>query len=376
MISLFRQDICEKKYLTRTEQNFIPFKAQINNKNRHYFFSSGRSALSSFFTNIERPDEKVILMPCYVAEGVIKPFVLNKAKIIFYRLNNKLEPNLNDISLALRDKSKECVLILISYFGHIQKSEKLNKLIEKYNPIVIYDLAHAMLTRINKLPLYKKNVNFLLSYNKFLPVVDGASLFLRDKRIQSPNVVNKILNHKATLAYKEHLKIGTKINKEDGYKKIKLYLKEHTRKYKIYYKYLNSDFSSIKPHPKSLSLITHFNYEKMIKARIDNAKIVYSKLNSRYFKPLYKNIEENGVPWCIPVIVEEKNIKIIQGELLKKGIILSSLKDKWNFIPKEKMHYYAQETYFYNNHLLVPINEFIKKSDIKKMINTINNIRL
>ena len=87
--------------------------------------ATGRSALRLLADKL-RPS--AVLMPSFVAEGVLQPFIEAGIRVIFYRLQEDLSPDLSDIEALLSGIDGRCLAILLHYFGYITPSAALSKL--------------------------------------------------------------------------------------------------------------------------------------------------------------------------------------------------------------------------------------------------------
>ncbi len=115
------------------------------------YFDSARSGLK-YILNTEELKGKKILIPAYIGfstkegSGVFDPICETKTKYVFYKLNKKLNIDIDDLKFIISE-NRECILLLIHYFGF--KDEKLEEIkifAKKYNVIIIEDFAHAFFT--------------------------------------------------------------------------------------------------------------------------------------------------------------------------------------------------------------------------------------
>ena len=108
MISLYR--INSKSY------NSSYWKKKNRFKKEDLFFS-GRQALFSILNHVKKNKriEKVFI-PSYLPEGVIEPIKKSKIDYVFYKLDVKLNPNIDFLESKLKKKIYYLYLFIISDF--------------------------------------------------------------------------------------------------------------------------------------------------------------------------------------------------------------------------------------------------------------------
>jgi dTDP-4-amino-4,6-dideoxygalactose transaminase len=108
--------------------------------------ATGRSALFHLIARLPTPHACTVLMPCYIAEGVIRPFRAADFNVRFYRLNADLTPNEADVAAILDETPGRAVFMLIHYFGFSSASKALLDMLRDHRAIVASDCAHALLS--------------------------------------------------------------------------------------------------------------------------------------------------------------------------------------------------------------------------------------
>jgi hypothetical protein len=56
-----------------------------------------------------------------------------------------------------------------------------------------------------------------------------------------------------------------------------------------------------------------------------------------------------------------------------RNVLLSTLVDKWNFVPEGKSDFFSIETAFIQEHVLVPVNEFLTDHDMSNIVTELNS---
>jgi dTDP-4-amino-4,6-dideoxygalactose transaminase len=342
--------------------------------------ATGRSALFYLLKDIileQNKQQHTVFMPAYVAEGVIKPFLLANINIIFYELNDDLTPNIfNLIDLFKKNKNK-AILVIINYFGFSANWAELMKVISEYHPVVINDCAHAPFSRDINGDLLSEMGDFTLySLNKVLPVTDGAMIFSKDQRFESlyKEKDHKTLPEAAIKNYESHLRYCKLLR--DGTSQVANadFLTKLNDYYQHYYNIINSDLQPYRQSERSTEIERDFAYSACIKQRISNAQRVYDNLLSGPLTLLHPMIPQGIVPFALPVIAPVEQLDRIYKKLFECGVLLSRLDSYWNFIPTHDSSQYQAEEKFLKRHFLIPISEHILNADIDEMIYQINKL--
>lgn len=339
--------------------------------------ATGRSALFHLIQRLPRPHAATVLLPAYVAEGVIQPFLTAGFTVLFYRLRPDLSPMTEDLATLLDQVHGVAVVVLIHYFGFPVHSPELSSVLSRHHPVVVDDCAHAPFTTTPDGRPLAENVDIALySLNKFLPVVDGAIL------ISNRPDINLSLDEKALSelpdetqqAYQNHLQAGRDLFNSDDPTQAKCYLEKLGKFYEQYYAVINADLSPCRQSVRSRQVEEAFPYDGLIQKRLTNSQIVYEELRSNVFSLVHPTLQPGVVPWCIPARVPARRRTEILERLFDQGILLSTLQDKWDFIPAGHRDRYAVETAFLDEHVLIPISEFITTASMRYMVERLNHI--
>ncbi|MDA9287261.1 DegT/DnrJ/EryC1/StrS family aminotransferase [Amylibacter sp.] len=337
--------------------------------------ATGRSALFHLIKRLEYPYAETVLLPSYVAEGVIQPFITAGSRVMFYQLESDLTPAVKDLELLLGEVKGKAVVVLIHYFGFSARSSELSAVLKQYQPLVVDDCAHALFTTTaDGVPLVESAEIFLYSLNKFLPVTDGAILGSNRSDVDL-NLEEEFLSElsmDALQEFQQHLKASLALYKCSDRENAKYYLKVIGERYQSYYDIINSDLSPFRQSMYSRQIEDTYAYDWLIKNRLLNSRIVYGELKSEVFTLVYPNLIPGVVPWCIPARVPANRRDEIINALFEENILLSTLQDKWDFIPHAQSDRFKIEINFMEEHVLIPISEFISVDSIRNMVKRLN----
>src|SRR5699024_5183070 len=80
------------------------------------FTSTGRSAISLALNNLDIGKDKIALLPSYLCESMLEPFLMAEYSVYFYSINEDLTVNEEEI-ITLAKKYKPSILLALNYFG-------------------------------------------------------------------------------------------------------------------------------------------------------------------------------------------------------------------------------------------------------------------
>jgi len=339
--------------------------------------ATGRSALYHLIQRLPQPHAATVLLPAYVAEGVIQPFLTARFTVLFYRLQSDLSPMIEDLATLLDQVNGVAVIVLIHYFGFPAHSPELSSVLSQYHPVVVDDCAHAPFTTTPDGRPLAKNVDLALySLNKFLPVVDGAILISNRSNIDLSLDERTLaeLPDEAQQAYQNHLQAGRDLFNSNNPTQAKCFLEKLGEYYERYYAVINADLSPFRQSARSRHVEEAFPYDWLIQNRLLNSHIIYEELRSPVFSLVYPTLPPGAVPWCVPARVPAQRRTEILDCLFDQGILLSTLQDKWDFIPTKQRGHFAVEAAFLDEHVLIPISEFITAASMRDMVERLNHI--
>jgi hypothetical protein len=341
--------------------------------------ATGRSAIFYAAVKLFNSGYRTVLLPTYVAEGVIDPFIRSGLSIEFYRLDKDLRPSLEHLELLLNSLGGKAVVFLIHYFGFLAHSEKLMILLTRFDLIVFDDFAHALFsTKKNGEAAFINSDVAIFSLNKFLPLADGAILMSSRTELDI-NINQKSLRdfpEGALTAYKAHLHAVKEFYEADELEAATLAMEKTSNSYEKYYSYIKTDFELYRQSSYSENIEKYFECESLVKNRLRNSQIVYDNLNSNIFTLVHPVMPSGVVPWCLPVRVPKDLRANIRNYFFHNGVFFSVLDNKWNHVPNGLSQDFLVESSFLEEHLLVPISEFIDSSKMYKMVMLMNQISI
>lgn len=372
MLTLFR--IAPDATAAKPEGGGFVLPASVQSSCR---LATGRSALRHLIDRLPSGPAPTVLLPCYVAEGVIQPFSGAGFAVRFYRLNADLTPVVEDVESLLRDSPANAVFVLIHFFGFSARSAALSSVLSKHGAIVVDDFAHAPFTTTpSGRALVDESQLGLYSLNKFLPVVDGAILVSKRADIDVSIDEGKLpeLLADIQLAYQDHLRAGRGLFEAGDAQQAEACLRELEKTYEQYYAGISRDLSPHRQSARSLQIEKTFPCDRLVERRLSNSRILYEGLHSAAVSPVHPGLPAGVVPLCIPARVAAESRGRILADLFGQGTLISTLQDKWDFVPRRRREQFQVETAFLEENVLIPVSEFISTDSMQNMVAQLNNV--
>jgi dTDP-4-amino-4,6-dideoxygalactose transaminase len=168
-----------EQWLTWKHLSMLPLRNAGNTSHsetgRHSFFWA-RNALHHALCVLNVPRTGRALLPAYLCRAAAEPFAAYGLECDFYDVGRDCALDLGEVEAKLRPETR--VLLAVHYFGFPQQIEALSRLCLTRNLFLFEDCAHV-------LPMIENSKMFgmigdasVFSFRKFLPIFDGAQLWL------------------------------------------------------------------------------------------------------------------------------------------------------------------------------------------------------
>lgn len=275
----------------------------------YVYLRSGRESLGYVAENIES-GRKVILIPAYHCESMVKPFTQRGWTVYFYALKNNLSIDISSLSQMIREFCPSTVLTM-NYFGISPTDEAIHFIKKSWQDIiVIEDFTHCAFS-LNR--IYNRSVDYYIaSIRKWLGIFDGALV-----------LSTKILENKPGFRYNKFIDLRQKAQKEKADYLITgdAATKEHFRKTLSKAEQALNDYASINCiSPNSMKLLYNVNVPDLIFRRKQNMLHLLSGLKSESSLIFLDNIDDAalGCPFSLPVLLRKRDLR--QKIFASKGL--------------------------------------------------------
>lgn len=157
------------------------------------FTKNARTAWGIIISTASIKERKKILLPSYIGyteregSGVFDPVENNNCDYAFYKIDNDLSPNLEDLGRKL--SADIDILLIIHYFGFCRTDLCLIKeMCFNNNVVMVEDCAHAFYLSENPLKIGEIGDYSFYSIHKYLPTQTGGLLRVNSNNISSPAI--------------------------------------------------------------------------------------------------------------------------------------------------------------------------------------------
>jgi len=263
----------------------------------------GRMALELGYISLSIGEGDIVLYPKICCDVLMVPAHNLGVKVLFYDVDDQLRPDMESIKKLVSGNSVKAILA-IHYFGFSVDLDELKQFTVANGLFLIEDAAHSFSSKQNGYPLGAVGDISILSYRKSVCVVNGAALIVNNdialKKIdavmehlntlsfQNPNSgrLNKFL-HRIEILYGIPF---TRIRKKNYQPEVPGVSEHQQTPYKI--------------DTASLKIISNWNVEQEGQRRRKEYLKWVKKLNTKEFKPLFSEIDNDTVPMVAPFLTE------------------------------------------------------------------------
>lgn len=339
---------------------------------KHYrFYGSGREALFDLikekFSQVDSDKPFTVLVPGFLAEGLWLPFKRSGWEIVYYKLDERGEPDWNDIKQKSHSNPDLCIFIHL--FGIENNGQKFRDLLPDQT-ILIEDFAQSYFTP--ELGLKNTVGDFLLfSLPKLIGTIDGSLLISRTG-FHSKNQAKSFSFSKAAYTILRQFALWgdsfyNKFFQLDLLKISKFKVKVwNALSYRILLRYCHVPHTISGIGKRQFLKTDHL---KVIQKRKVNLTLYLAHLKNPAFKFFNINEKQNLPLMGFPVLVEERD-RLIQ--YLKKNKISGTVFKRWLFLSEAEQQQHSSTLKIYQMHFLFPIHQKLTEVEVMRIINIAN----
>lgn len=335
------------------EESLIEGKNQLDNylikfAKKKEFFDSGRSALRYLCKSIKN---KTVLLPNYICDSMIQPFIKADFEISFYEIDEYLNPIIESIN----SEKIYGAFLHLGYFGVYTSENLIDKIVHMRNngTIIIEDITHTVFSRRDK---FVNSDYYICSIRKWFGIPDGGILLSNnDIEIDSLSTNEVLIDN--------YLK-ASKLKKN----KI-IYFEQNSRHIEFFTnaeESLNISNTIHTMSPMSNHIISGYDFNNMIDRRKKNAYYLTKEINKLGLRSLHFDFVSN-TPLFIPIFFKTKQIRDFYKDNLVKSKIFTPV--HW---PKPNI--YDIKNKLYDLELSIPCDQRYSIEDMKHIINEIKKI--
>ncbi len=333
------------EYWKEEEQDYNNNLEFLNLGKDYKLLMSGSTAIDFVLQDID-DKKKIVYMPNYCCESMVRPFLDNNYKIKYYNVDlitNKYDININE----------DCsIFFAMSYFGYV--CSNMDTYIQNFNDrkiIVLEDITHRLFCNNN----YCNKSDYLIaSLRKWFPIYTGGVAIKLDNKFRVDTskyeVDNELISiKKQAMQLKKEYINGSKNNKEQFLKLFSM-ANELIENYKN--KLMDID---------SVNNLKTINIENMRQKRKLNVKTIEENLKVSKIKLVFK-LTEKDCPLFVPIIINNRDN--VRKELIQNNI----------YCPVHWSNFNDFDNNIYNEELSLICDQRYGEKEIKKYINKLVEI--
>lgn len=348
--------------LSRSTAKDLPYPFTAENA---MYFLNGRACIYHSIDIMNLTPGDSVLLPAYLDEAVVKPFLEKGVSIIFYEVNYDLTANIEDILSKITRRTK--AVFVINYFGFPQPLEHLKKICKEHGLYLIEDNAQGLLSRDG---------------NRFLGTFGDISIFSIRKTIPTPDGGILVLNNKSMLRkprLKESLRSPSRVPLY--FTVLDLVLRDSQSKYNfsfmpihvftgkissmLHENYINVSISGI-----SLKIIKNTDFNEVYIKRRHNFEFILDKIHSvKNVRPIFDHLPRGVCPWGFPILIKSRNK--VHRYFRKRGIILPIHWILPSIIPLDKFPI----SRFLQEHIItLPVHQGLSLDKLALILETLKSV--
>ncbi len=291
----------------------------LQDSKRILFLDSGRSAIR-YLLDLLTDKIKRVMLPQYVCESVLIPFVEKQYQITYYPVDEKLQLLREDFEQLLQTKNPQLVLVQ-SYFGFdtLNKDRIFLKELSRQGIIVVEDITHSLLSEC-----WQPCADYMIgSLRKWCAIPDGGVLIkTSDKKeenvfqtLQQEENIEFLSVRLSAQEEKRKFMSGTEDRSSDKNDFISLFDKSES--------ILNSQSRYYTMSKYTRERIISVDWKRIAHKRKENYCALRDSLKSiSGMEIVFPHISDNTVPLYFPVFVDRSKRDSVRYSMRKNNILL------------------------------------------------------
>jgi dTDP-4-amino-4,6-dideoxygalactose transaminase len=301
-----------------------------------------------------------------VPEGIIAPFLKTGCQVLFYPLDENLDPQYPAFDELLR-RERPALAVFIHYFGLRKDVTRFTDLCHQCGTMVVEDMAHILRSKAADM---NSEADFVLhSLTKMLPVPDGAVLEMKPKYATLQLQFRRDLRHSIYLTFRiGELVLCTVRHSIGGRRAWKMlsvlyYLLPS-------YRVLMSYFT----RPHRMSALSRYQLRRLAVSEMVSHRCHLEQLYEQGLSPkLFGRFVEHGsngehCKMGFPVRVADRSS--LCRWLLRHNIQGVFFQSRWDFAPE--LPEFSTAKQLMREHFLFPTAAYLNESDILYVIRIAN----
>lgn len=320
--------------------------------------ASGRGAISLVLDDVDaKVKAKTALLPAYICESVILPFVAKGYKCYFYGTNSKLMPIIKDIEF----NNDLGIFLHMGYYGFPTNNNLANvvKLIKNNSTIIIEDITHTLFSDYQR---FEENDYYVASVRKWFGLPSGG--FVASKRLINCRLeCNEIFSDVRERALRQKACYMNNTDERVKRQYLDLFIEGEN--------FLDNDLTPYDIDNLSINLINGLDKKKIIEKRQSNFNILSEGITGlEYIKPVFDDLSERVCPLFYPVYIRGKR-SVIRQKLIEHKIYCPI-----HWTKPRQVNDLKNTEKIYETVLSLPCDQRYDTSDMERVIEIIRGLKV
>jgi hypothetical protein len=321
--------------------------------------SSGRGAITLLLHQL-KPRFKTVLMPSYICDSVILPFIEQGYRCYLYEINEDLSPNIESIN----SYNEIGVFVHMGYYGFPTNSNLTEVIthLKSQSTVIVEDITHTLFSTYKR---FEGNDYYVASIRKWFGLPSGGLLAStgNSKSIKSNFSYNESfynLRKAALLSKSKYVKNGDETLKS-------LYLDLFAKAETL----LDEDVTPYGIDNLSKDLIVGLDLSGLIKTRKSNYRILVENLKDvNYVDSIFTDIPEEVCPMFYPVFIKN-NRNEIRKKLIEEKVYCPV---HWPIPDRIEINKFKKSLEVYNTILSIPCDQRYMRCDMERLVSVLKGL--
>ena len=318
------------------------------------YFMSGRCAIYYALQDVMLTDTKrVAYLPAYTCETVIGSYEKANYTIHYYDVDHNMVPIFEDNMI-----DKISVLALCGYYGFCHYDRDFVARCAQRGVSIIEDVTHSAFS----LDGIDPHCDYVVgSMRKWIGVPSGGFAVKKKGQFTLP-ILDPDMTHL-------DLRISSMDMKEEALKEGKLDVVQiASDRFWSAEMMLRQMFDAHGSDPRSIQIINHYPFSKMIERRRQNYQYLLDHLDpSEYYSTVFPTLTKEACPSHFTIYVSDR--AALQNYLKSHDVSTTAY---WPLPPSVDISQYPQAQYIYNHVLSIPCDQRYGESDMQLVCDLLN----
>ncbi|WP_033540983.1 DegT/DnrJ/EryC1/StrS aminotransferase family protein [Planococcus sp. CAU13] len=340
------------------ERTAVTMPDYLNEYKNPVFTATCTGAITLLLQQIQ-PKRKSALLPAYICESVIRPFLAMGYECRFYGVDENLSPDLKDIK-AFPDAG---VFLHLGYYGFPTNSNlsAVLKSFKEGSTVIIEDVTHTLFSSYERSPF---NDYYIGSLRKWFGIPSGGFLAGADAEVDWPLEENPAYVNKRLAAL---LNKGAYIRTNDM--EIKT---EALRQFSEAEELMEEDFAPYRIDGVSTGIISRVDAQELVRKRRSNFAILMDGVEGiDFLKPVFSSMDAGICPMFFPVLIDKEERGRIRSRLTEQGIYCPI---HWPLPAQLDPQIFVKTMLIYDRILSIPCDQRYGEDDMKRIISVLRTI--